>query len=165
MTRETSADPSRFNGATAMKPWKSTDSVPMRDPRARGFNGATAMRPWKSAPDRRLAPALHGFNGATAMKPWKSTIESRQRLRRDRSFNGATAMKPWKSIATRVIAHVDERRFNGATAMRPWKSAGCRAIAATVTLLQWGHGDEAVEEREHAAADAARAAASMGPRR
>ena len=41
--------PGRFNGATAMKPWKSCGSradLPGGPPR---FNGATAMKPWKSA--------------------------------------------------------------------------------------------------------------------
>ncbi len=65
----------------------------------------------------------------------------------ERDFNGATAMKPWKSTAGTVEigrpAH-----FNGATAMKPWKSPRAATSRAGVNQLQWGHGDEAVEEEE-----------------
>ncbi len=37
--------------------------------------------------------------------------------------------------------------FNGATAMKPWKtSAACRDDHWPLSPLQWGHGDEAVED-------------------
>ena len=36
--------------------------------------------------------------------------------------------------------------FDGATAMKPWKSNRARKDVAAIDLLQWGHGDEAVEE-------------------
>ena len=43
------------------------------------------------------------------------------------------------------MADMEADSFNGATAMKPWKSADhCRSRGAT--QLQWGHGDEAVEE-------------------
>ena len=60
-------------------------------------------------------------------------------------FNGATAMKPWK----RRKAWTSPRRgrcFNGATAMKPWKSIRQSSSASPRFELQWGHGDEAVEE-------------------
>ena len=60
-------------------------------------------------------------------------------------FNGATAMKPWKS-RRRVEWSPAVSRFNGATAMKPWKSETGRGSFMTVMSLQWGHGDEAVEE-------------------
>ncbi len=59
-----------------MKPWKSR-TIPRR-PRLRpaSFNGATAMKPWKSL----AVECEHGrrlrFNGATAMKPWKSPLSA-----------------------------------------------------------------------------------------
>jgi len=65
--------------------------------------------------------ARSGFNGATAMKPWKSRRWSTQGWTRNPRFNGATAMKPWKRTHTPT-------QFGGSSA------------------LQWGHGDEAVEE-------------------
>ena len=37
-----------FNGATAMKPWKSTTVQATNVSHTNGFNGATAMKPWKS---------------------------------------------------------------------------------------------------------------------
>jgi len=36
--------------------------------------------------------------------------------------------------------------FNGATAMKPWKSYKLPDMAFKHLQLQWGHGDEAVEE-------------------
>src|SRR5208282_3554309 len=36
--------------------------------------------------------------------------------------------------------------FNGATAMKPWKRWTLATVGGTRRLLQWGHGDEAVEE-------------------
>ena len=38
--------------------------------------------------------------------------------------------------------------FNGATAMKPWKSIETTMAFADIAELQWGHGDEAVEELE-----------------
>ena len=38
------------------------------------FNGATAMKPWKSVVGDQPGDGLLGFNGATAMKPWKRTM-------------------------------------------------------------------------------------------
>jgi len=37
-------------------------------------------------------------------------------------------------------------RFNGATAMKPWKSTKALGKVVERLKLQWGHGDEAVEE-------------------
>jgi len=36
--------------------------------------------------------------------------------------------------------------FNGATAMKPWKSMDDTEKPKRPGKLQWGHGDEAVEE-------------------
>ena len=36
-----------------------------------GFNGATAMKPWKTRHRLSRIAGTRGFNGATAMKPWK----------------------------------------------------------------------------------------------
>ena len=102
--------------------------------------------------DRDIANALgdiaQSFNGATAMKPWKRDTEPSDGPDCGPSFNGATAMKPWK----RPAEHVDQSEhgcgFNGATAMRPWKRMASTATTLrTDRRLQWGHGDEAVEER------------------
>ncbi len=55
--------------------------------------------------------------------------------------------------------------FNGATAMKPWKSYLSVLPQADTTMLQWGHGDEAVEEQTSLRKRLARELASMGPRR
>ena len=91
--------------------------------KARGFqlqwgHGDEAVE--EATPVEQLHPPGFCFNGATAMKPWK-----RRRLQRlDPGcicFNGATAMKPWKRITDLQNKLAEEQ-------------------------LQWGHGDEAVEE-------------------
>ncbi len=56
-------------------------------------------------------------------------------------------------------------RFNGATAMKPWKSGRPTSRGIKEAELQWGHGDEAVEEIDLTVGRAADPAASMGPRR
>jgi len=59
----------------------------------------------------------------------------------------------------------DDRSFNGATAMKPWKSCRQAADRRAGCRLQWGHGDEAVEEDFMTHGRTADAKASMGPRR
>ena len=70
----------------------------------------------------------------------------RMACRRLIGFNGATAMKPWKRWASWVTATDDGSGFNGATAMKPWKRWSTRRRTRCRLKLQWGHGDEAVEE-------------------
>ena len=75
----------------------------------------------------------------------ENAIES-YKLRHMVCFNGATAMKPWKRLGRLRISRESMRCFNGATAMKPWKSASLEPALHRPLLLQWGHGDEAVEE-------------------
>jgi len=49
--------------------------------------------------------------------------------------------------------------------MKPWKSATPEMEAAGAEALQWGHGDEAVEEWPWVDSHYEPARASMGPRR
>ena len=91
---------------------------------------------------RQIAATQGGFNGATAMKPWKRRAIDLDGRWRWPCFNGATAMKPWKR-----------------TSMVPFRVRQWRA-------LQWGHGDEAVEEqRSDSRRRRTERRASMGPRR
>ncbi len=55
--------------------------------------------------------------------------------------------------------------FNGATAMKPWKRVNGPQTVAPVEVLQWGHGDEAVEEHGRLGDYDLFELASMGPRR
>ncbi len=45
-----------------------------------------------------------------------------------------------------LAADTNMEGFNGATAMKPWKSLSPSVKACSCLWLQWGHGDEAVEE-------------------
>jgi len=54
-------------------------------------------------------------------------------------------MKPWKRWTYGTIG-ATSKRFNGATAMKPWKSVIKLGKHSINESLQWGHGDEAVEE-------------------
>ena len=98
------------------------------------------------------------------MKPWKSWRLPRWFRGECTRFNGATAMKPWKRAPTRLTP-TGIRSFNGATAMKPWKRQPRLKAQTDQIQLQWGHGDEAVEEPPAPAPNAAPAKASMGPRR
>src|SRR4051794_1395018 len=79
------------------------------------------------------------------MKPWK-TRRTRRRCRRAARFNGATAMKPWKTYSRQGCAGEPQRLQWGhgdeAVEDRTWPGSGARRT----TRLQWGHGDEAVED-------------------
>ena len=88
----------------------------------------------------------------------------RRRIANSRSFNGATAMKPWKRFLA-MCPRLNFQGFNGATAMKPWKSVTDLLGSYTATWLQWGHGDEAVEEEPGWRGRAVGVLASMGPRR
>ena len=57
------------------------------------------------------------------------------------------------------------KSFNGATAMKPWKSADLWRERRARGKLQWGHGDEAVEEDFGHVRGLDQVVASMGPRR
>ena len=63
-----------FNGATAMKPWKSLAAVLLvYDPNALQWGqGDEAVE--EGRPRQRPAGGQVRFNGATAMKPWKSSL-------------------------------------------------------------------------------------------
>ena len=55
-------------------------------------------------------------------------------------------MKPWKRLGhVRAICRPGDS-FNGATAMKLWKSNTALHTGNWAGWLQWGHGDEAVEE-------------------
>ena len=152
-----------FNGATAMKPWKRPGVNPAvaEAVKLQWGHGDEAV---EEPPSPRIRwRAQRGFNGATAMKPWKSAVLPRTRPG-GVSFNGATAMKPWKR-RSRSRLPTEPRCFNGATAMKPWKSQKSQLLQAASSMLQWGHGDEAVEELQAAYGQDRVSVASMGPRR
>ncbi len=111
--------PLSFNGATAMKPWKSiTETRGMAEARTLQWGHGDEAVEEEEVPGTEFL--VGSFNGATAMKPWKRCTSRRSRSRRLLCFNGATAMKPWKRDRS---AYYRDRsgRFNGATAMKPWK--------------------------------------------
>ena len=84
---------SRFNGATALRPWTVGDEVRYALGGTR-FNGATALRPWTDSIDDGYTVPSHSFNGATALRPWTGAPPA-QRSRTGKCFNGATALRPW----------------------------------------------------------------------
>ena len=86
------------------------------------------------------------FNGATAMKPWKRWPIASIMTAVDGRFNGATAMKPWKSGlgVRRCRGHRSLQWGHGDEAVE--ETTSCTLLVPTIAVLQWGHGDEAVEE-------------------
>ncbi len=110
-----------------------------------------------------VAPTL-GFNGATAMKPWKRPCRLWKSSRWGSCFNGATAMKPWKSGPPQFVAgaHLELQWGHGDEAVEEFAPPTDDWDRAE---LQWGHGDEAVEEPETQIPNPGVARASMGPRR
>ena len=111
------------------------------------FNGATTLESWKTTQNKRKAADRERFNGATTLESWKTRSRSRK-IRRWKSFNGATTLESWK---TRTVATILSRQpelqwghdtgvveetpaghllvtarksFNGATTLESWKSRG-----------------------------------------
>ena len=158
-----------FNGATAMEPWKRPERNRSRRSWDR-FNGATAMEPWKSVEGivRGKRPAAasmgprrwsRGRDGRAAGKrPHQSASMGPRRWSRGRGAGGSEAcdsgdsasMGPRRWSRGRAVEPISRHpvriRFNGATAMEPWKSPRFRSETPKRLLLQWGHGDGAVEE-------------------
>ena len=142
---------SRFNGATAVMPWKCrrhiSDAVQVFR-----FNGATAVMPWKcSAGVVPPGEVRTGFNGATAVMPWKS------RLRELSTDFGLEA-----SMGPRLLCRGnDDGDIGRGRPDRLQWGHGCYAVeiptlpeAGTPAgdMLQWGHGCYAVEIRQTAVA-------------
>src|SRR5271157_1733152 len=93
-------------------------------------------------PGRHAADVLQWGHGDGAVEESEQIVGSFGSLD---GFNGATAMEPWKRRRPRPVAPLPGG-FNGATAMEPWKRANAHAGMTANSLLQWGHGDGAVEE-------------------
>src|SRR5208282_4744799 len=110
----------RFNGATAMEPWKSGKQMTGRTIQRR-FNGATAMEPWK-----RIQRDLdHGDSYRASMGP-RRWSRGRGRIRGVLREDPEASMGPrrWSRgrARSRGVSRSSTARFNGATAMEPWKS-------------------------------------------
>src|SRR4051794_14980734 len=73
-------------------------------------------------------------------------------------------MSPWKT-SIRARRKSDGCCFNGATAMSPWKTAALLTVTRSIVVLQWDHGDVAVEDDEVDLQVMRPRRASMGPRR
>jgi len=88
------------------------------------------------------AVLLQFGHGGEAVETW--TWSSAQTALAD--FNSATAVKPWRPSGPcgRRFAGVD---FNSATAVKPWRRPLQLPPPPPVSVLQFGHGGEAVETR------------------
>jgi len=131
------------------------------------FNGATAMEPWKSREDRRHH-ADHTAMKFASMGPrrWSrgrgnGTLGKPSRWTR---FNGATAMEPWKRQyhCIHFLHHLQLQWGHGDGAV---EEMGTDIVYRHLWMLQWGHGDGAVEEEDTPQVPGGTVAASMGPRR
>ncbi len=109
------------------------------------FNGATAMEPWKRPTSARRAHAMNQLqwgHGDGAVEEGKdgdgeaaegfASMGPRRWSRGRAGERGATQWMPYC--------------FNGATAMEPWKSSCPDHCSTGPHWLQWGHGEGAVEE-------------------
>ena len=115
-------EPSRFNGATAMKPWKRPPFFEVLE--AAGVlqwgHGDEAVEECHAKTGRAAKESLQWGHGDEAVEeavlPRTADVDVPR-------FNGATAMKPWKRSGMSCFTVVSRCGFNGATAMKPWKRA------------------------------------------
>ncbi len=131
-----------------------------------------SMGPRRIRRGERRRPARAGAEGAASMGPrrirrgelrssWPVTSRGKN------CFNGATANSPWRTMRSAACPRRPRRGFNGATANSPWRTTVAACVAEyRRKLLQWGHGEFAVEnERALETLKALADGASMGPRR
>ena len=61
----------RFNGATALRPWRQIDGRPViiMGGALQWGHGSEAVETFEARQDLRFLPT--GFNGATALRPWR----------------------------------------------------------------------------------------------
>src|SRR6266511_604153 len=104
------------------------------------FNAATANSPWRTSA-RWCHP---GAGGPASMRP--------RRIRRGEQEN----------LSLSRTAH---ECFNAATANSPWRTGSCAVKVGSVSPLQCGHGEFAVENSLWLTLEAEPAKASMRPRR
>src|SRR4051794_29621413 len=91
---------SRFNGATARKPWMTPRGTSISH-RRRSFNGATARKPWmtrRAITSRSSVSALQWGHGSEAVDDADGSVSYRPWAA---GFNGATARKPWMTPRSR----------------------------------------------------------------
>jgi len=158
-----------FNGATAMEPWKRR----LRDLHdaclywLQWGHGDGAVEECIMSPVEKLIKMLqwgHGDGAVEERSPQfgPARLELLQWGHGDGAveehcdceitncggncFNGATAMEPWKRAVDLSRGAKTTTCFNGATAMEPWKRSLSFLAWDCTKLLQWGHGDGAVEE-------------------
>ncbi len=99
---------------------------PTRTTRRPGFNGATANSPWRT----RNCPGR-------ARMGWRASMGPR-RIRRGEPHNS-------------TLSASQRMGFNGATANSPWRTDRSILLQRNRDLLQWGHGEFAVENGRRAA--------------
>ncbi len=61
------------------------------------FNGATAMKPWKTPSRRFNIAGLRSLQWGHGDEAVEDDDDSQRSISRATRFNGATAMKPWKT--------------------------------------------------------------------
>ncbi len=110
----------------------------------RFFNGATARKPWKTSNSPRSAEEIAVLQWGHGSEAVEDGVAPKHRGSCC-GFNGATARKPWKTSRRRSNA-TSTASFNGATARKPWKTIDLDFTASALIVLQWGHGSEAVED-------------------
>ena len=109
-----------------------------------GHGDEAVEEPPAPHPTRRPRKLQWGHGDEAVEEPWPFRGEFMTMT----GFNGATAMKPWKRNQWFPTSGRTCQCFNGATAMKPWKRPISSSEPSILETLQWGHGDEAVEEQE-----------------
>ncbi len=139
-------DTSRFNGATAIAPWKTHfESVAVGA--MRRFNGATAIAAVEDEPVDVLPAPIDASMGPRRLRPWKTDREALPHRRRNDELQwghgDCSRGRPTRGHGSgrRLSASMGPRRF------QPWNIARRRrARRCSRPKLQWGHGVSAVED-------------------
>ena len=135
--------PSRFNSATAVKPWRTRL---IRDGAAYGlgFNSATAVKPWRTSRSKTWGDPVKGLqfgHGGEAVENDVATTGDTLRCELQFGHGGEAVENHRRTTAPGICRDC----FNSATAVKPWRTAAGVPRQRDAAELQFGHGGEAVE--------------------
>ena len=121
---------------------------PASDVPSSRFNSATAVKPWRTAGGRGdvRRPARGVFNSATAAEPWRTRPPAIPDGERLRLFDSATAVEPWRTSSAQI-------RLTGGPALqfghgggavenpKAPKPASVHSVPSSIRPRRWSRGE------------------------
>ena len=156
-----SAGGSRFNGATALRPW-TVALGPRRRPPHPASMGPRPCGRGRNPSDRLALGDARGLQWGHGLAAVDGAVRQARQANLI-SFNGATALRPWTGRSP-CLAYGRICRLQWGHGLAAVDGRFNTGHPAAYPVLQWGHGLAAVDGRERPRSDLGKSRASMGPR-